>query len=442
MAVQPHVVSIVRYRSPRKSVREAVSLSTGLDRLKPGDRVFIKPNIVFWTRAVPFPKWGVITTSRVVQDMVELLKDLGAGPITIGEGGVMLDPRDSATPAAAFDALGYGLLQRRYGVAAVNVHARPFEPVDLGDGVVLNFNRDILESDFVVNLPVLKTHAQTVVSLGIKNLKGTIDIPSRKRCHSAEPGRDLNYMIARLADRMPPMFTLLDGIFTSERGPSFEGRLRRTNLLVASADVLSADLVGARLLGYSPAEVPHLAHAAGNHGRPLDLSDIRLTGEDLAAATVPHAFSFPYNENGTLPAAMAQMGISGLSYRKYDLTMCTYCSAVNGAVLTAIAKAWKGRPWDEVEILTGKTMAPTPGKKKTILLGKCIYQAHKNNPDIQEMIPVKGCPPRPADICKALRRAGIAVDPAFFENFEQYPGAFMARYRGNPDFTDDFFQVS
>ena len=40
----------------------------------------------------------------------------------------------------------------------------------------------MLESDFLVNIPVLKTHVQTVVSLGIKNIKGLIDIESRKKC--------------------------------------------------------------------------------------------------------------------------------------------------------------------------------------------------------------------------------------------------------------------
>ncbi|MCK7469283.1 MAG: hypothetical protein MZU91_14925 [Desulfosudis oleivorans] len=34
------------------------SMCRGLDRLPARARVFIKPNIVFWTRAVPFPKWG------------------------------------------------------------------------------------------------------------------------------------------------------------------------------------------------------------------------------------------------------------------------------------------------------------------------------------------------------------------------------------------------
>lgn len=60
-------------------------------------RVFIKPNIVFWTKAVPFPKWGVITTSRVVEDMVVLLKERGVDDITIGEGTVTLKAKDLET---------------------------------------------------------------------------------------------------------------------------------------------------------------------------------------------------------------------------------------------------------------------------------------------------------------------------------------------------------
>ena len=42
--------------------------------------------------------------------------------------------------------------------------------MDVGDGVVLGFNADVLESDFVVDLPVMKAHNQTVVSLGIKTV--------------------------------------------------------------------------------------------------------------------------------------------------------------------------------------------------------------------------------------------------------------------------------
>jgi uncharacterized protein (DUF362 family) len=436
-------VAIGRYEKPLESVRKVVELSGGLDRITAGARVFIKPNIVFWTRVVPFPKWGVITTSRVVEDIVVLLKERGIDDITIGEGTVTMNPKDTETPAHAFETLGYRALEKRYGVKCLNVFERPFKKVDLGEGIALHFNQDILESDFVVDVPVLKTHNQAVVSLGIKNLKGVLNISSRKKCHSADTVKDLNYLIARLPEKIPPVFALLDGIYTNERGPSFDGKIRRSNILVASGDLLSADLVGARVLGYNPAEVPHLVHAARNQGRPLDLSDIDLVGEPLEAVASRHEYDFAYvtNEQGTMPVPLAKEGLQGLTYHKYDLSMCTYCSGINGLMLTAIRHAWKGQPWDEIEVLTGKMMKPTPGKKKTLLIGECIYQANRNNPDIQEMIAIKGCPPKMEELVQALHQAGIDANPGLFENYDQLPGFFLSRYQGRPEFDEAFFRI-
>ena len=436
-------VAVVRYEKPIESVRKAVELCGGLDPMPAKARVFIKPNIVFWTRAVAFPKWGVITTSRIVEDVIILLKERGIDDITIGEGTITMSPKDTATPAHAFETLGYGVLKQKYGIKFINIFERPFEKVDLGDGVELNFNTDILNSDFVVDLPVMKAHNQTVVSLGIKNLKGTIDIPSRKRCHTMTPGKDLHFWVAKLADRMPPMLTLQDGIYTNERGPGPDGRMHRSNLLVASSDVLAADLIGAKLLGHEPQNVPHLVHAARNRKRPFDLSDIVIRGEGIEGLSKFHEYDFPYSEtdDGIMPLPLARQGLKGVFYRKYDLSMCTYCSGINGVMLAAIHYAWQGEAWDEIEILTGKSMQPTPGMKKTILLGKCMYQAHKDNPDIRERIAVKGCPPSPGSMLKALHKAGIDADPGLFENIDQLPGFFLSRYKNRPEFDESFFQV-
>ena len=436
------IVAIVNYENPLESVRKAVELSHGLDHLPANVKVFIKPNIVFWTKEVRFPKWGVITTSRVVEDMVVLLKERGIDDITIGEGMVTNNPKDRETPTHAFKTLGYNVLKKRYGIKYINVFERPFDKVDCGAGVVLNFNTDILHSDFVVNLPVLKTQNQTKVSLGIKNLKGMIDINSRKKSHSADQKKDLNYHVARLANKMPPMFILLDGIYTTERGPSFDGRIRRSNILIASADILSADMVGAKVLGYEPSDVPYLVHAAKDRQRPLDLSDIEVVGKRIEDVASFHEYDFPYVKNNTLRRSLAKMGIKGLSYPKYDLSMCTYCSALNGIILFAIAQAWKGEPWDNVEVLTGKIMKPTPGKKKTILIGKCMYEANKDHPHIQEMIAVKGCPPSPKAMVKALHQAGIEVNPTIFEHMDKAPGFFMGKYEGKPEFEESFFTVT
>jgi coenzyme F420-reducing hydrogenase gamma subunit len=75
-------------------------------------------------------------------------------------------------------------------------------------------------------------------------------------------------------------------------------------------------------------------------------------------------------------------------------------------------------------------------------MGKCIYQAHKNNPAIREAIAIKGCPPKPEDMLKALHKAGIDADPGLFENIDHLPGFYMERYQDKPEFDEGFFRVS
>src|SRR4030043_1907177 len=87
-------VALVKYERPVDSVHHASRLSDGLLPLTPDARVFIKPNIVFWTQHAPFPKWGVITTSRVLEDIIILLKEKGIRDIRIGEGTVVVNPDD------------------------------------------------------------------------------------------------------------------------------------------------------------------------------------------------------------------------------------------------------------------------------------------------------------------------------------------------------------
>jgi uncharacterized protein (DUF362 family) len=434
-------VAITKYDQPLEPVREAIRLAGGLDRIHPSAKVFIKPNIVYWTTRVDFPKWGVITTSRLVNDVVRLLAQHGVSDLTIGEGMVLNRSEGRKISSHAFESLGYNKLARRYGVKVMDTFQRPFKEVDLGEGVRLGFNLDALESDLVVDLPVMKTHAQSVVSLGLKNLKGLLDMKSRKRCHSADPEKDLHFHIARLNKAMPPILTVIDGTFSLEYGPAFDGAAHRRDLLVASWDILAADMTGAGLLGHPPQSVPHLVHAAAAQGRSLELADLQLKGEDLSEHVKTHRWKVPYNQDRTLPLALEKKGITGLAYHEYDSSLCTYCSAMNGVVLRAIAGAWQGRPWDKVEVLTGKMMKPDPEARRTILFGKCMCRAHQDNPDIRRMIPVKGCPPSPGQIVKALHQAGIMADDGLFADLDSLPGAFMKYYRDRPEFEEGMFTI-
>ncbi|MHB8205125.1 MAG: DUF362 domain-containing protein [Desulfomonilaceae bacterium] len=438
--MEKHVVGVSRYTAPGDSVREVVELAGGLGRVPKTAKVFIKPNVVFWSKSVTFPKWGVITTSRVVADVVKLLVEHGLKDITIGEGTVVLDPKDKETQEDAYRSLGYRSLEQQYGIKCVNIFDRPFEKVDLGGGLSLNFNTDILNSDLVIDLPVLKTHAQAVVSLGIKNLKGTIDINSRKKCHNVDGNRDLHFYVSKLSQKFPNLLTIIDGIYSNERGPAFDGKARRSDLLIASWDILSADFVGSTILGHSPEQVPHLVHAANYYSRPMDLSDIEIRGLELESVISFHEHTFPYTEDNSLPLSMAKMGIAGITYPKYDSSLCTYCSGLTGAVLTSIAMSWKGSPWPDVEVLTGKLMKPTPGKK-SVFIGKCLFEANKGNPDLKDAIFVKTCPPDPKKIIEAFNQSGVELNPEILMNLDKFPAVFMKKYANKPEFDEFFYQI-
>ena len=436
------VVSITKYEKNQDSVRKVVEMANGFEKLDPGMQVFIKPNIVYWNRHCVFPKWGMLTTSAIMEEILILLKEQGVKDIIIGEGIVTENPKDRETAEDAFRKLGYNTLKERYGVKVYDIFQRPFEKVELAEGVTAKMNADMLKADFLIDVPVLKTHAQCVVSLGIKNLKGLINIASRKKFHGDDPKYTLDYNISHLADRAPPGLTIIDGIYTLERGPTFDGKAHRSDIVVASTDMLSADLVGSSLLGIDPIAVPHLVQAAKDKNRPVDLSDIEIKGESIENLAMPHGWDFIYENNNTLPLSYARAGIGGISYPKYDGTMCTYCSFYNGVLLTAIKAAWKGEDFDNIEILTGKIVEPSEGKNKTMLLGQCQCNKHKDHSNINELIVIDGCPPEVESVQKALKQAGIRVPSYIFKNLEKAPLIFMQKYQGKPEFEENFYQIT
>ena len=431
------IVSIVKYEKPLESVRKVVELSKLFDDLPKEAKIFIKPNIVYWSSG-PHPKWGVITTSRVMEDVVTILKEQGIDDITIGEG---FGSNEAAEDA--FKKLGYNDLKERFGVKLINTNDRPHEKIDMGCEFLVNFASDPLKADYIINLPVLKTHSQAVVSLGMKNLKGFINIASRKKFHSADPIKTLHFNVAQLPNNIPPCLTLIDGIYTLERGPSMDGKAHRTNVLIASKDIFSADIVGAKVLDIEPSEVPHLVQAAKDRDRSTSLLDLEIVGEKIEDVISHHDWDFIYNEAGDLPLPFYRRQFKGIKYRQYDSTMCTYCSMINGLLLVLLKNAWNGETFGGIEFLTGKIMEPSAGMNKTILVGQCQYKKNKDHPNIQELVPIRGCPPSMEDIKNAFETCGIKVNPLMFQEGNMDAGGviFLQKYKGKSEFEESFYQI-
>ena len=79
------VVSVVKLQEPLESLRQAIELCGGFEGLGRNDKVLIKPNI--WLSEW-MPLYGLVTTTSLLEGLVQLLVERGCHDISIGEGPV------------------------------------------------------------------------------------------------------------------------------------------------------------------------------------------------------------------------------------------------------------------------------------------------------------------------------------------------------------------
>ena len=402
---------------PHADVARALDLCQGLKSLKPGDHVFVKPNLVGQPAKYPAPPYGVLTTPLILEGLLKALKDTGASRITVAEGGLTLEDLGVSTKYT-MEYLGLPALAKRYGVTLLDLNEQPFREVSVGD-LSLKVSEPALANDFFITLPVLKTHNQCTVSLGIKNLKGCLHRRSKVACHGA--GNDLHANIAALGNLLYPDLSVIDGRYALARGPIHTGRAVRADLLVASRDPLDADLVGCAVLGHDPAQVDYLRLLAAMRGRTTDLPPLAggLTVEDCVL-NLPADWAWA---NEYTPAAFKKFGVSGVLLPKYDLSLCTGCSAVyNPLMIMLMAAARTVGDLGGVEVLTGKRHDPSGQANRTLLLGNCIIKRCRKHPDAKDPVLVAGCPPKLEDIAAGLQQAGIPAELAAYQWFNSTIG--------------------
>jgi len=432
--MEKHVVAIKRYESSPNSLRQLLELCRGLDHLATHHHVFIKPNLVAWDDKYPMPLYGVYTTTRLVRDMVILLKEHGIGKITIGEGSAH-GKRFGVETGRIYDVLGYPKLTERYGARLMDILKEPFENVDFG-GFSLQISRPAVEADFLINMPVLKTHNQGILSLGMKNLKGCLSLRSRKFCH--RPDHTLDHYLSLFVEKLRPALTVLDGIYGLDKGPFYMGRAVRVNALVASRDPLAVDAIGAAIAGFDPSTIPHIKEYADRHSRSLNLDQFDVRGTPVNELRRPLKWDNTWRDDNTGPRAWERMGIRGVSIPKYDKTLCTGCSGLYSYVLVMIMSAYKGLPFNKVEILTGKSMKPSGEAKKTVLFGNCMIKGNRKDPKIREAVFVKGCPPTMESTQEALDKCGIHPN---MDYYKKHRYSLMERYEGKEKFDKGFYYM-
>lgn len=240
------------------AVRRAAELAGGIeDLIKPGDRVLIKPNML---SAHP-PDRCITTHPGVVKAVGRMVLDLGARPF-IGDSPALDGFRRTAAKsglAEAAEALGVSIGPLTDSIRTACPEGSFYKSLELA--------REALEADVVLNLPKLKTHCQMLLTLGVKNMFGTVVSQRKAEWHLAA-GLNRETFASLLIDiylTTAPALTIMDGVWGMEgRGPG-NGRPKFVGFLAASRDALGLDLEICRILGVPLKKFP-LFRAAVTRG--------------------------------------------------------------------------------------------------------------------------------------------------------------------------------
>jgi uncharacterized protein (DUF362 family)/NAD-dependent dihydropyrimidine dehydrogenase PreA subunit len=115
-----------------------------------------------------------------------------------------------------------------------------------------------------INLPVLKTHVVSTMTLSMKNPMGMLPRPDRRAMHTL----GIAQSIVDMNRGIKPDLTIVDGSVGQDGEGPLYGDKADLQVLVAGHDSLAVDLACCKLVGVKPRAIPHLKLALEQLGSP------------------------------------------------------------------------------------------------------------------------------------------------------------------------------
>ena len=343
---------------PREMTLGLLTASDTASFVPQGASIGIKPNLV----VADSPERGATTHTEIVAGLIEYLMEHGFRDISIMESSWV-----GEGTGRAFSLLGYHEMAKRFGVKLYDLKKDKTRTLSTPAGDMKVCTRP-LDTDFLISLPVLKGHCQTVMTCALKNSKGCIPDSEKRRFHSL----GLHRPIAALATVLKPRLILVDSIcgdLNFEEG----GTPVQTKRMMLGADPVQIDSFGCRLMGIDPKEVSYIGLAAQWKAGEL------FTEDDPV---------IPVNDPGGAPAYPKPSGL--VSRLTKNVRQDKACSACFGNLVHALYRLDR-KPTEPIRIGQGFQGQRFEG----IGIGRCCSGASCTVP---------GCPPSALDILKALRK--------------------------------------
>ncbi len=230
--------------------------------VKPGQTVIVKPNIG-WDVV---PERAANTNPQLVAEVVKHCLEAGARRVTVFDH-TCDNWQRSYSNSGIEDAV------REAGARIVPGNfERNYRDVSIPGALRLKeakVHEQIIDNDVLINVPVLKHHSSTTVTIAMKNLMGIVW--DRRFWHRS----DLHQCIADFCLYRKPDLNIVDAMLVmtqnGPRGTSTSDLVRKNSLLVSS-DIVAIDAASTMIFGAQPSDVGYLRIAEEMQIGSLDLS--------------------------------------------------------------------------------------------------------------------------------------------------------------------------
>jgi uncharacterized protein (DUF362 family) len=273
----PSRVAILRRADYNLDV--AALLSEAMQEFDPpvrGKKVLLKPNFV-----EPAPEGIINTHPAVVAAARECFLRLGAESVRVAEGpGHERDTEGIVETIRLREHMGplpgQFIDLNTDEVQSVTLRTRASRLKEL------YLPKTVLEADFVVSMPKLKTHHWVGVTLSLKNMFGIVP-----GCCYGWPKNILHWAgiagsILDINSTVRPDFAIVDGIVGMEGNGPIQGTPKSSQVLVLGDDPVAVDATCARVMGLDPQRIDYLAKAGTLLGH-LKPEKIQQLGETIAS---------------------------------------------------------------------------------------------------------------------------------------------------------------
>ena len=269
-------------QSLEEKIEKAFDALQVWDKIRPGMKVVLKPNLVMSSK----PEQAIITHPAFTAAVGKCVQKAG-GRVIIAE-----SPGGPYTPAAMkamFRATGYRDMAEACGFTLyTDCKSREVTLPQAKRCRELSVVEPFLDRDYLIDLPKLKTHSMVGFSGAVKNLFGTVPGLQKPELHCRFPEREpFSEMLCDLCHFLGPDLSLMDGIWAMEGNGPTGGQRRDLHVIAGSESPWALDVAAASLVGLEPEKIVMLREGHERGYGPLDLSELELVGDPMETLLAP-----------------------------------------------------------------------------------------------------------------------------------------------------------